>query len=79
MGSSTFYERLLSKKGQDESLRAFAERIGASLSSLHRWAAGSVPARPEELVRIAYRLEVSPSWLTFGHEAVPPDESRIRE
>lgn len=76
--STTFFKRLLSKKQEDETLRAYATRLGVPRSTMRAWSKGRCPSSPRTFVTLAHKLDVTAPWLAFGREAVPPDPSRLR-
>ena len=76
--SSTFFERLLSFKMENETVKHFCGRVGISQSAFHRYAKGARPSNPFTIVALADKLNVSASWLGFGHEAVPPAPERLK-
>ena len=76
--SSTFFERLVSFKLENETVEHFCARLGISRSAFHRYAKGVRPSNPFTVVALADKLGVSPGWLGFGREAVPPAPERLR-
>jgi len=59
---ATVFDRLMTLKQPDESLSAFAKRVGLSLSSLRRWKTGVIP-KPWTHLKVAAKLGVSVAWL----------------
>ncbi len=56
------------RKKRSMTIKAFANFLGVSPSTLFAWETGASPRNPEQLREISIRLELSLLFLIFGEE-----------